>query len=138
MAQGNSGGNSDSRGNNGSAGEQSNESDDIGERLPSKADGDPSSEASGDVAPRPSETSPSVQITDQPEEDALRAVQSGEAVPLARIAEELRKADAGEVIAAQLVQSGEFLLYQLKVLSPNGRVTTQFYYARSGQPMVRR
>lgn len=137
MAQGNGGGNSDTLSSNDSAGGQGNESNALGQRTPSIPDGDSSSKASSDVAPRPSDTQSPVQNINQPEEDALRAVQSGEAVPLAHIAESLRESDAGEVIDAKLVQSGQFLLYQLKVLSADGRVTNQLYYARSGQPVVR-
>jgi hypothetical protein len=66
-------------------------------------------------------------------EEALRAVQSGQAVPLSRIVGVLERTDGGQVIDAKLVKAGKVLLYRIKVLQRDGTVATQFYYAPTGQ-----
>jgi uncharacterized membrane protein YkoI len=65
----------------------------------------------------------------------LGAVQAGQAVPLTTIVNDLKVRGAGEVIDAQLVRAGNFLLYAVKVLSADGRVATEYYYARTGRPV---
>jgi uncharacterized membrane protein YkoI len=65
-------------------------------------------------------------------------MQSGAAVPLETIVRSLVDGAAGQLIDASLVQVNGFLLYQVKVLSPAGRVSTQYFYARTGQPVTLR
>jgi hypothetical protein len=36
------------------------------------------------------------------------------------------------MIDAQLLRVRGFMVYALRVMSPQGRVTTEYYYARSG------
>jgi hypothetical protein len=69
------------------------------------------------------------------ESEALAAVQSGRAVPLESILPDLRRRTGGDVINAKLQLSGNFLIYALKVLTPGGKVITEYYYARSGLPV---
>jgi hypothetical protein len=67
------------------------------------------------------------------ERDALDAVEAGRAVSLSAILPDVRARTGGEIINVQLQQSGSFLLYALTVLAPDGKVTTQYYYARTGR-----
>lgn len=53
---------------------------------------------------------------------ARRAVSEGKALPLTDILAMLRPSLDGEVIEVELEQKGGRLLYELKVLSPAGRV----------------
>ena len=66
------------------------------------------------------------------ESDALAAVEAGRAVSLSTILPDVRSRTGGEVINAQLQQVRGFLVYAVKVLTPEGKVTTEYYYARSG------
>ncbi|WP_158409625.1 PepSY domain-containing protein [Devosia psychrophila] len=52
---------------------------------------------------------------------------------LSTILPDVRSRTGGEVINAQLQQVRGFLLYAVTVLTPGGKVTTEYYYARSGQ-----
>jgi hypothetical protein len=54
-------------------------------------------------------------------------------VPLTAIVEDLRARGSGEIIDAQLVWAGKFLLYAVKVISEAGLVSTEYYYARTGR-----
>ncbi len=60
-------------------------------------------------------------------------MQAGRAVPLTTIVDELNTRAAGEMIDAQLMTANGFLLYAVKVLSDSGRVSTEYYYARTGR-----
>jgi uncharacterized membrane protein YkoI len=71
------------------------------------------------------------------ERDALDAVELGRAVSLSAILPDVRARTGGEIINAQLQQAGSFLLYAVTVLAPDGKVTTEYYYARSGRHVER-
>jgi uncharacterized membrane protein YkoI len=49
------------------------------------------------------------------------------------IVDDLQVRALGEIIDAQLVTANGFLLYEVKVLSTEGRVSTKYYYARTGR-----
>jgi hypothetical protein len=69
---------------------------------------------------------------------ALAAVKAGKAQPLEQILRSIGTGLDGELIDARLVQAGSFLLYELKVLSDDGRtVRRDYYYATSGRPVRR-
>lgn len=87
----------------------------------------PSAETSGAVTSVPSLNK------EMSESDVLAAVESGRAVALSSILPDVRSRTGGEVINAQLQQVRGFLLYAVTVLTPSGKVTTEYYYARSGQ-----
>jgi uncharacterized membrane protein YkoI len=118
LAQGNSGGNANSNASSGneSNGRQSGQSD---------QGNDNSARSNTRPAPPPN--------TNRDEEEALRAVQSGQAVPLSRIVGVLERTNGAQVLDAKLVKAGNVLLYQLKLLLPNGTVATEFYHAPTGQ-----
>jgi hypothetical protein len=68
---------------------------------------------------------------------AQEAVQSNQALPLARIvsiAEE--RSDTGHVIDAGLITINGVLLYRLKLLDDSGRSWREYYYARTGNPVI--
>jgi uncharacterized membrane protein YkoI len=123
LAQGNSSGNGNS---NASSGNENNGSQ-SGQLNNSNANSAPPNT-------RPAPAS----IADHAEEEALRAVQSGQAVPLSRIVGVLEMTNGGEVIDAKLVEAGNVLLYRLKLLLPDGSVTTEFYHAPTGRRVDRR
>ena len=87
----------------------------------------PSSSPSGAAPSAPAAS------TELSERDVLAAVESGRAVALSTILPDVRSRTGGEVINAQLQQVRGFLLYAVTVLTPVGKVTTEYYYARSGQ-----
>ncbi|UJW86497.1 PepSY domain-containing protein [Devosia sp. SL43] len=64
--------------------------------------------------------------------DAVAAVEAGKAVALETILPDLRSRTGGEMIEAKLLQMQGFLLYAVTVLTPEGQVVTEYYYARSG------
>ena len=66
------------------------------------------------------------------ESEVLAEVEAGRAVSLSSIMPDIRTRTGGEIIDAQLEQVGSFLLYAVTVLTPEGKVTTEYYYARSG------
>ncbi|MHA6732135.1 PepSY domain-containing protein [Devosia sp. A369] len=71
-------------------------------------------------------------IEELSESEVLAAVEAGRAVSLSTILPDIRSRTGGEVINAQLQQVGAFLLYAVTVLTPAGKVATEYYYARSG------
>lgn len=66
------------------------------------------------------------------ENQALQAVEAGRAVPLEKILPDLRERTGGEIIDARLQKVGTFLIYVTTVLTPDGKVLTERYYARTG------
>lgn len=64
--------------------------------------------------------------------DTLAVVQSGSAVALETLLADLRARTGGELIDARLIRINGFLVYEIKALSPQGQVSTEYYYARSG------
>jgi hypothetical protein len=72
---------------------------------------------------------------DKDQDAALDAVESGEAVPLENILSEVERNSGGEVLDAHQMLVRGFLLYEIKVLEPGGRVKDLYYYAKSGRPV---
>jgi hypothetical protein len=66
------------------------------------------------------------------ESEVLAAVQAGSAVSLETLLPDVRTRTGGEIINARLQQTNGFLLYGVTVLTPGGKVVTEYYYARSG------
>jgi hypothetical protein len=69
-------------------------------------------------------------------DEATQAVRSQEALPLARIVAVAESRSTGHVVNARLVRIDGVLLYQLTLLDVDGRSWREFYYARSGNPVV--
>lgn len=121
LAQGNGNGNNgNGNGNNGNGNGNGNN----GKGVPSEGGaGDGTSVAN---------TAPTAQDTQLSDDEALAAVDAGRAVSLEIILPDLRRRTGGEIIDAKLQQTGGFLLYALTVLTPDNKVVTEYYYARSG------
>jgi uncharacterized membrane protein YkoI len=69
-------------------------------------------------------------------DEVQRAVRSREALPLARIIAVAEERATGHVINAKLVRIDGTLLYQLTLLSETGQSWREYYYARTGNPVV--
>jgi len=67
------------------------------------------------------------------QDHARDAVSAGKAVSLASLLPDLQERAGGEVIDAELLNIQNILVYSIKVLRPNGRVTQEYYYAQSGR-----
>ena len=67
------------------------------------------------------------------EDEARDAVNAGHTVSLGSLLPDVVQRTGGELIDAQLLRVDGFLVYALKVLSAEGRVTTEYYYAQSGR-----
>lgn len=70
------------------------------------------------------------------QDEAQRAVETHEALPLARIVAVAETRSAGHVINARLVRVDGVLLYQLTLLDEDGRSWREYYHARTGHPVV--
>jgi len=64
---------------------------------------------------------------------ALEAVRAEDAVPLQQILHSVRQSTTDKVIDAQLFAVDGVLVYEVKVLAPDGRVSVYHYYAGSGR-----
>lgn len=64
---------------------------------------------------------------------AIEAVKSRRALPLEQIMTGARFHTQGEIVDAQLISLKGFLLYELKVVEPNGDVDELYFYALSGE-----
>jgi hypothetical protein len=93
------------------------------------------SDGESPAAAAPHTGTPAAASTDQ--DAALDAVENGEAVPLATIVSDVKQTSGGEVLDAHQVTARGFLLYEIKVLEPGGRVKNVYYYAKSGRPVGR-
>lgn len=67
------------------------------------------------------------------QDDARDAVSTGKAVSLASLLPDLQERAGGEIIDAELIRVQNILVYVVKVLRLNGRVTQEYYYAQSGR-----
>ncbi len=89
----------------------------------------PAGDANGPLPASGSNAAAPVILT---EDQALEAVKARQAEPLSSLAQSAMERTGGKVIDAQLLRVGEILVYAVKVLAPGGRLTTEYYYARSG------
>ena len=67
---------------------------------------------------------------------AQRAVEAREALPLARIITIAQARTTGHVINARLTTVNGTLLYQLTFLDETGRSWREYFYARTGNPVI--
>ncbi|HET8727337.1 MAG TPA: hypothetical protein VFO41_07490 [Alphaproteobacteria bacterium] len=102
-----------------------------GDLGPPAGKGAPGASTPGPSVPPQPSGAPVVSMPDQ--DQAMAAVRSGAAMPLADLLVRASADFDGDVIDARLILSAGFLIYELKVLSPDkSTVRTLFYYARSG------
>lgn len=69
-------------------------------------------------------------------DEAQRAVEAREALPLARIVAVAETRSTGRVINARLVRVDGVLLYALTLLDDAGRSWREYYHASTGNPMA--
>ncbi|MHA6297420.1 PepSY domain-containing protein [Devosia sp. CAU 1758] len=87
-----------------------------------------SNSAPGDA---PSVSPPDTVTTLSP--DQVRdAVDARQAMPLARLGDVIRSRGGGEIVDADLVRVDRMLVYAIKVIDPLGRLSVQYFHARSG------
>ena len=86
--------------------------------------------------PGPEGNGPPGQSNSAEQDDAQRAVENREALPLARIVAVAEGRSTGHVINARLVRVDGVLLYQLTLLDESGRSWREYYYARTGNPVI--
>jgi uncharacterized membrane protein YkoI len=125
-AQGNGVGNSNSQGNGNTNGQNADE----GKRSENEpgnnhANGNSGSSANASITSKGSGAELS-------QDEVLAAVGAGNAVSLEDILPDVRSRTGGEVIDAKLVRTRGLLVYAVTVLTPAGKVTTEYYYSRSG------
>src|SRR5690242_1786781 len=75
---------------------------------------------------------------DDDQERALSAREAGRALPLARILERAQRDTPGQVLGVELEDEGGQVIYEVKVLRPDGRVRMLAYDAATGKPVAHR
>ena len=65
-------------------------------------------------------------------DEALALVQTRRALPLSDLAEIVQQRSGGEMIDAELLRVGQFLVYAIKVIDEVERLSVQYYHAGSG------
>jgi hypothetical protein len=86
----------------------------------------------GANGPPSKDSSPPAEPVIIPEDELLPMVEAGEAVSLVSLLPDIKTRTGGQIIDAQLVRAERSLVYVVKVLTPAGRVGTEYYNARSG------
>lgn len=67
------------------------------------------------------------------EDVALEAVRSDDALPLMDILRSVRHSTKDKIIDAQLFSLADDLVYEVKVMAPDGHVSRLYYHAKSGR-----
>lgn len=75
---------------------------------------------------------------DDDQERARSAREAGRALPLASILDRVRQSTPGVVLGVELEEEGGRVLYEVKVLRPDGRVRLLAYDAATGKPVAHR
>lgn len=74
-----------------------------------------------------------------PDQDLARdAVRTGQVLPLEKILGKVKKVCPGDVLEIELKQKGDFWLYDVKVLQPDGQLRKLRVNARTGDILPRR
>ena len=72
------------------------------------------------------------------QERARSAREAGRALPLASILDRVRQSTPGVVLGVELEEEGGRVLYEVKVLRPDGRVRLLAYDAATGERVAHR
>jgi uncharacterized membrane protein YkoI len=64
-----------------------------------------------------------------------QAVQEGRILPMRELLLRIQQQNAGEVIEAEVDEEDGIIVYEIKVLTSNGRVVKLLYDARTGEPL---
>ena len=71
--------------------------------------------------------------SDSDHDRARRAVEEGRILPLKEILARAQGASPGQVIAAELEDEGGTIVYEIKLLTTDGKVTKLYYNAATGE-----
>lgn len=126
-AESNGGGNGNGNGSNGGGNGGGNGSGGVGA---GQGNGSPGGQGQGNSSNGGARSPGSAELS---QSEVLREVEAGRAVALETILPDVRSRTGGEVINASLQRVQGFLLYAVTVMDPAGKVSTEFYYAVSGQ-----
>src|SRR5690242_11971295 len=74
-----------------------------------------------------------IRADEDDQERALSAREAGRALPLAGILERARADASGRILGVELEDEGGRVIYEVKVLRPDGRVRTLAYDAATGE-----
>ncbi len=72
-------------------------------------------------------------VADSDHVRARRAVEAGQILPLKDILARALQANAGQVIEAELEEKGGTFVYEIKILTDDGRLMKLLYDARTGE-----
>jgi len=139
-AQGNGNGNANGQGNSSASG-QGNSNDQGSENGNSNGQGNGNnggSRSNGNGGPPSTLPGKSGQGPVLSQDDVLAAVEAGSVVSFESLLPDVRARTGGDVIEAKLQRTQGFLIYAVTVLTPAGKVSTEYYYARSGIHVERR
>ena len=80
---------------------------------------------------------PALADRDREHEDARRAVELGEALPLADVLAKVRRDLGGEIVGVSFKRKQDLWLYEFKVVEPGGRLVEVYVDAASGRVLKR-
>jgi uncharacterized membrane protein YkoI len=69
---------------------------------------------------------------------ARKAVLDGSIVPLEEVIATAKAAIGGQIVEAELEDEGSALVYEIKMITPAGKVVKVYYDARNGQELRRK
>ena len=81
----------------------------------------------------PAGNTPSGKAVSLSPDEALVMVRTKRALPLTDLTEIVRQRSGAEMVDAELLRIDQMLIYGIKVIDPAGRLSVQYYYARSGR-----
>lgn len=134
LAQGNGGDNGNAGGNgaeNGNAGGNGNPG--AGGNGSSSNNGNAGGNGGADGDAGAKGKAPDIRALSEAETEQQLA--SGRLAPLADVLRATQEAHAGEIIGTSLVETGGFLLFEVKVFEASGAVQNFYYYAGTGRPV---
>ena len=81
--------------------------------------------------------SPAIADRNGEHEDARRAVELGEALPLVEVLAKVRGDLGGEIVGVSFERKRDLWLYEFKVVEPSGRLVEVYVDAASGRVLKR-
>jgi hypothetical protein len=85
------------------------------------------------AANMPAGNTPSDKAVSLSPDEALAMVRTKRALPLTDLTEIVHQRSGAEMVDAELLRIDQMLVYGIKVIDPAGRLSVQYYYARSGR-----
>jgi uncharacterized membrane protein YkoI len=75
---------------------------------------------------------------DDDQDEARRALETGQALPFDRILDRARREHPGQLLGVEIERHGGHLVYELRILAPGGQIGQWRYDARTGAPVAER